>query len=1045
MKVLNGKLLLSFILLISFLNSFAQKNEFRIVEYGKEDGLHNTEVYDIVKDDLGFMWLATAKGLERFDGSSFEYFIDDSNLLMTLKGKNFLSLFKDSHGYIWVGTLRNGVNVINPKSNNIWHYSFDNTDSTSLSTGKIKCIFEDNNNNVWVCSTGSGLNRFNRKDSTFTRVKTYSNTKEMKKYNSFQLNYQKAKADRNDTDIVWIATGRGLCKFNTKTFDSKYYFPEKEKSGYDIFFLDLVIDDNNDIWLSSWAAGLFKFDKKTESFENIKCNYDNNISRYSTCLNIQGITEFDNDNLLLLTRKKGLWIYNKKDLSFRQPRERLDHKLLRGCYLDNKNNLWISTGQFGDGFYCLKRNDLFKKIHLKGNILKIIKHPYLNEQYAINSRGILYILDSTNNIINKYSINNPRMPNFHGFMDMAFDKNANLWVLGRNDLFYLDKTKDKLRKVLWNAWKKKRDGFGYYWSMVFDKNNKLWVSAQSGGIAEIDIIKKTVQLYNYEEGNPYSLKNNYSIGSFYLDSLNNIWGWGHGAFYYSNKEKHFINYPTNLKASDGKMPLSETGKFVSLNKEKMLIASMINRIGTVNLKDTIDKTWQIIDMDLKLPTVRVNSVVKDKEDNIWMTSDKGLTKVNPNSGKTINYGKSYGLEDLNYLTIDRNNNIWVGAYNGFYCFTPDSINPVVLDVKALITSFNIFDKPYKNGKNPDMISDVNLDYTQNFFSFEFSSLDFDSKEQKQYAYMLEGIDEYWTIVNKRKYAGYTNIQGGDYTFKVKSKRADSDWSKNIAKINIHISPPFWKRWWFWFIVALIISSLILYLNKLKINSIRKEEKRKTAFNKKLAEVEMKALRAQMNPHFLFNSLNAIKLYVLKRDKEKAADYLTDFSRLIRMILNNSSEKKIPLSQEIETLNLYVSIEKMRFDESFDFTISIEDKLSIDSFFVPPLLFQPYVENAIWHGLMHKKNGKGLLEICFSKIDKGFRCMIKDNGVGRKAAFAAKSRSAQKRKSKGMKITKSRMDLDMMFSDFYYTVKIEDLYDIKSNALGTKVVIDIVLK
>jgi LytS/YehU family sensor histidine kinase len=204
---------------------------------------------------------------------------------------------------------------------------------------------------------------------------------------------------------------------------------------------------------------------------------------------------------------------------------------------------------------------------------------------------------------------------------------------------------------------------------------------------------------------------------------------------------------------------------------------------------------------------------------------------------------------------------------------------------------------------------------------------------------------------------------------------------------------------------------------------------------------MQALRAQMNPHFIFNSLNSINRFILKNQSESASDYLTKFSRLIRLILQNSQSQFVPLENELEALKLYLEMEKLRFEGRFKFMVSCHPELEVEDLEVPPLIIQPYVENAIWHGLMHKE-GQGHLSIVLHRENSMLFCQITDDGVGRKRAAELKSKSASKSKSLGMQITSHRLALLNSLSDNETTVEILDLVDPAGEACGTKVVLRI---
>ena len=222
------------------------------------------------------------------------------------------------------------------------------------------------------------------------------------------------------------------------------------------------------------------------------------------------------------------------------------------------------------------------------------------------------------------------------------------------------------------------------------------------------------------------------------------------------------------------------------------------------------------------------------------------------------------------------------------------------------------------------------------------------------------------------------------------------------------------------------------------------EKQKLESEKKQVELEMQALRAQMNPHFIFNCLSSINRFILKNESKIASNYLTRFSRLIRMVLNNSQKPLISLDDELEMLELYLEMERLRFKNSFDYAITFLNAIDSDNVFIPPLLLQPFCENAIWHGLMHKA-GQGRLDIELSMQDNILNCVITDNGVGREKAEEMNSKTAEKEKSMGLKITTERLALLNREKGLHTFYEIEDVKDADGSATGTKVILNISFK
>jgi LytS/YehU family sensor histidine kinase len=253
--------------------------------------------------------------------------------------------------------------------------------------------------------------------------------------------------------------------------------------------------------------------------------------------------------------------------------------------------------------------------------------------------------------------------------------------------------------------------------------------------------------------------------------------------------------------------------------------------------------------------------------------------------------------------------------------------------------------------------------------------------------------------------------------------------------------------WKWILVAFfLVTTLLAFIVYKNLALKRKNEKlqsqqKQAALQQHVTDLEMQALRAQMNPHFVFNCLSSINRFILKNETEAASDYLTKFSRLIRMVLTHSRQTFITLDQELEMLRLYLDMERLRFKDSFDYSIRFTNSIDAGAIYVPPMLLQPFAENAIWHGLMHK-DGQRELEIELSVDDKTVTCMITDNGIGRARAAELKSKAAYKQKSMGLEITTQRLALLNINGNQQTFFTIEDLTNDDGKAEGTQVILKI---
>jgi hypothetical protein len=298
---------------------------------------------------------------------------------------------------------------------------------------------------------------------------------------------------------------------------------------------------------------------------------------------------------------------------------------------------------------------------------------------------------------------------------------------------------------------------------------------------------------------------------------------------------------------------------------------------------------------------------------------------------------------------------------------------------------------------------IHLAHDQNAFAFDFAGIHNSHPERNQHLFKLEGYDHSWRTAGLERRAAYFQVPPGDYVLRLKVMSSNGVAAEK--KLSLFIHPPFWRTRWFYALSLLTLVGLVYAGFRYRIAQVRREEQllrkeeqllreqeqQQATFQKKLSEMEMQALRAQMNPHFIFNCLNSINGFILENDPDAASDYLTKFSRLIRLILQNSNAPTVTLENELEALELYLEMEALRFENKFTFLIHCAEEVDAKYVDIPPLLIQPYVENAIWHGLLHKE-GLGNITIHLQQAGDVLLCTIEDDGIGRKRAAELKEDS-----------------------------------------------------
>ena len=386
-------------------------------------------------------------------------------------------------------------------------------------------------------------------------------------------------------------------------------------------------------------------------------------------------------------------------------------------------------------------------------------------------------------------------------------------------------------------------------------------------------------------------------------------------------------------------------------------------------------------------------------------------------------------------------------YTDFYKESkPFAFAPVENNAYApFITEIMVMGSLYREEGNPRGLKSIRLKHNQNSLTIDYSLAEFINQKNVQFAWMAEGYINEWVVApisgNVTIPAILNGLSPGKYVFRVKARVGNEDWRTQQAQLEIIITSPFWRIWWFWAAAIAGISVIVFLIVKLRVRSVRKQERLKAAHEKELLELEAKALRAQMNPHFIFNCLNSIKSLIQQHEEEKSVSYLTTFSKLIRTLFNNADKKEISLYDEIETCKLYLQLEAMRFDAKFSYSVNVNENIDLKSVQVPALIIQPFIENAIWHGIVPRGNGKILLSV--SKYNGDIGVIIEDDGIGREASQQNKSASGlTTHQSKGVNLTQSRLKLDNLLQQRKATIETIDKKDESGKAAGTKVIITI---
>jgi hypothetical protein len=487
-------------------------------------------------------------------------------------------------------------------------------------------------------------------------------------------------------------------------------------------------------------------------------------------------------------------------------------------------------------------------------------------------------------------------------------------------------------------------------------------------------------------------------------------------------------------------------------------------IGTENGLYVMRPNKQIFYFELDRNDYRSKNIlglITGKDGSIWISTMKGVYHIIKDQSNSLgfaifNYGSSEGLIDeegnINAIYEDREQNIWVGTASGLARIDP-SLKGVLFQYelpKLQLTGIRLFMEEfdysdYKVEMDPTLNVPISIElpYNKNHVTFDFIGINLKDPLSVQYEYRLIGADEAWSPRSNSNYATYSFLQPGEYTFQVRAMSKNNQWSI-IREIKVTISPPFWLTWWFITLVVLAVFFIILYIFQSRIRALKqRQENEQLELKNRLLFLEQRSLNASMNRHFIFNSLNSIQYFINSSDKRSANKFLTNFAKLIRKNLDSSAGNNfiVTLQEEIERIELYLSLEKMRFAEKFEYIIEVSPDLDGESIEIPSMILQPFVENSIIHGILSIEN-EGLIKIRIFQELGEVVFEVTDNGVGIDISLQNKKSSGDgDHESKGVEITNRRIEiLRKLTGENLMIIGPYQLNNEKGECLGTKVIL-----
>ena len=653
-----------------------------------------------------------------------------------------------------------------------------------------------------------------------------------------------------------------------------------------------------------------------------------------------------------------------------------------------------------------------------------------------------------------------------------------LWYYYKNNLFYIN-SKDGSYDVF-DLQKEANLNLGvkpdiYYSVKLIQQGDYLYFGSEIDGLIRFN--KKTKKVKSFKAIPPYFFGENEYNGVIeiipYGDSLLLLGGSMHKIFDAKNEIFHEMRDSKLRRSSIPKFGVSTKRDnniymnnfdgglcILSPNNNKFKAIPIDDQSQyTGNQRDKEGNIWSILDGVLiqtnqEKDTIHTFSVVNkfggsvsntllvDDNNKVWLGTETGLLQYNISDETYKRFDRFDGLEDQDWTSgftakKNKNGNIIVTANKIYNSFHQDSLSKSVGLEVPYVYKYEILDESTFRLEEDN--SSIDLEPTEDYFTLHFTSKDIYHGRHVRYKYKLLGHDTDWRNSKIDNLISYNRVPPGTYTFKVKAYTEDGLESEINENIKVKVKAEWFESLWFKILILALLLLLTYLFYKVKVGSLKRELALESKFQNELAQVKLEALRSQMNPHFLFNCLNSIDNFILNNNPAQASEYLSKFSKLIRNTLEFSKRNLISLKEEIEMAEVYIKMEQMRFENKFDYHIHIEEDININELKIPPLILQPYIENSIWHGLLHKDE-KGQLDVRIGSAGKFIQLEIEDDGIGRHKSAEIKSKSASKRKSYGMKITKERIDIINELDGFEGHVKTVDKMDESGNPIGTKVIL-----
>ena len=866
-------LLLLFSLVIGYPSTTnAQSKPVRFDRFYTRDGLSQNKIFDIVQDTLGFIWIGTEDGLNRYDGYEFKIYKNDPNDIRSLSSNNIETLHITKSGDLWLGGNLGGLSKFDFNTETFTNYRHDHSDISTIIGNNIRDISEDGKGNLWIATFDQGFDYLDVDSNTFYHMTNILPAGYELNSNFLPFIHQ----DKNG--YLWIGGDGKVHVFNVEYNDNgvpKLQPRKVENQNFKNFPTAIHEDIQGNIWIGTAAEGLFKYEKSNNSLEYVTIK---DLSRITDNLIIVDIVTDSENNIWI----GGFYTENNLEPVFLRGHELISINLKSGDYnsyrhdpqdessisstdilslfIDKTDVLWIGTFLSGVNKY--------DKSSIKFNLFTADPNrpdglPFDAFRGFYEDGNILWIASATNGLIqyntknDSYSFykHDPRNNSTISTDDLMniYDDGDNLWIGTRGGLNKFDRNSDKFQRFYLDPEDPSSFINGIHYNIIeIDKlPGVLWYGSNGGGLVKFDKKTSTFRNFIYDPETENSLNNrdNFVRTVWYSDSFpNEIWaGTTHGINIFNYKSETFRYYEHD--------PLDSTSlshqnimQFYEDDEGYMWVSTYGG--GLNRFDPNTEKFLRFTEENSNLPNNAVYGVLPDGEGFLWMTTNNGVSKFNPKTFEFRNFTVNDGLQSEEFnggaLHKGRSGKMYFGGINGFNTFMPSEVVDNALLPEIVITDLKIFNESLPIGEDSPLkrhisnTDEITLSHWQNDLSFEFVALHYANPAKNKYAFKLENYEDEWRYVDDIRIATYTNLDPGKYIFKVKGSNNDGLWNEEGKSINLIISPPWWRTNLAYLSYLILFGLLIFTFDRIQRRRVIKKEKEKAQIALLEAENERKS-------------------------------------------------------------------------------------------------------------------------------------------------------------------------------------------------------------